>query len=99
MMEMLNKKAKKEENPKDFRDRFNVSHLEALFSNCPPEVSSFNLRVAKRLFNKQLRKEILTSYQIKGHNKAIYLNTLKCSGLRFCNKKLALRLQLSEILD
>ena len=56
MMRILNSKSREGENPKDYRDRFNVSHLQALFSECSSGVSNHNLRVAKRLFNKHLRK-------------------------------------------
>lgn len=50
MIALLNKRAKDNQRPKDIRDGFNTSHLEALFSNCSEVVSSYNLRVAKKLF-------------------------------------------------
>lgn len=72
-----------------------MSHLQALFFNCPQQVSSHNLRILKNLLKKKLRKETLASVQIQDKNKLVYLNTLKSTALRCSNKGLAIRLQLS----
>jgi len=55
MITFLNMKAKDKKRPKDIRDGFNTSHLRALFSNCSQTVTSHNLKVAKKLFEKKLR--------------------------------------------
>lgn len=76
-------------------DGFNTYHLEALFDT-KEEVSRHNLKTTRKIFTKLLRNEVLDSFQIKGESKLLYLKTLKCSSLRFMNKRLANRLQTSE---
>ena len=95
MRNLLEEKMEKKK-VNDMIDGFNTEHLKALFNECSSDVASENLRVTQELFKKELRKEVFSSSQIKGDNKVIYLNTLKCSSLRFSSKTLALRLQLSE---
>jgi hypothetical protein len=80
---------------KSMVDGFNTYHLQALFSVEDDHISKFNMKTTRSIFTKLLRKEVLTSYQIKGDGKLLYLNTLKCSSLRFMNKRLANRLQTS----
>jgi len=99
MLDLFKSKAKQGAKIEMLKDMFNFSHLKALLFECSASVCSSNLRVTRRLFSKLMRKEILSSVQIKKENQLLYLNTLKSSGLRFCNKKLALRLQLSRILQ
>lgn len=78
-------------------DSFNTSHLEALFKTNSKEVLAFNLRTTRRIFSRELRKEVFTSTQLKSKiSKQIYLNTFKVSSLRFMNQRLASRLQASE---
>jgi hypothetical protein len=95
MMEMLEKKKREKKTLKDKKDGFNTSHLKAMFNSCSSEDAAHNLKVSKQIFNKALRKEVFESIQIPEDNQTLYLNTLKCAALRFSNRSLALRLQLS----
>jgi hypothetical protein len=52
--------------------------------------------VTRKIFTKYARDEVFDSYQIKDENKLLYLNTMKCAALRFANRKLAKRLQISQ---
>jgi hypothetical protein len=81
---------------KSIVDGFNTHHLSALFDSPNDEEVRFNLQTTRRLFSKLARKEVLQSFQIKGQAKLLYLNTLKCSSIRFMSKMLAGRLQTSE---
>lgn len=78
-------------------DSFNTSHLEALFETNSKEVLAFNLRTTRKIFSREMRKEVFASKQLKtSTSKQIYLNTFKVSSLRFMNQRLASRLQASE---
>lgn len=76
-------------------DRFNTSHLQALFDGQDNDFSTHNLRITHRIFSRELRREVLGSSQLKGENILVYLNTFKCCSLRFMSRKLAYRLQAS----
>jgi hypothetical protein len=76
-------------------DSFNTSHLQALY-DVSGAVSAFNLRTTRRMFSREMRREVFTSKQLKGKSPLVYLNTFKCSGLRFMSRRLASRLQASE---
>ena len=79
------------------RDKFNTHHLKALVSSRNPQLDSFNLRAVHKTLNKWLRSNVMESHQISPENKLIYLNTLKCSVLRCCSKKLVTRLEMPEV--
>jgi hypothetical protein len=75
---------------------YNTHELRTLFERTDKKLTTHNLKVSQQIFNRHLRKEILNSPQLKDKDtsKLTYLNTLKCSSLRFCNKGLALRLRM-----
>lgn len=95
MMKMLGDRNNKKS--KSLVDGFNTYHLQSLFDIEQEAISRFNLKTTRKIFTEMLRKEVLESCQIRGNeNKSLYLTTLKCSSLRFINRKLANRLQNSE---
>ena len=95
MKKLLDEKMKRK-NVKDMIDGFSTEHLKTLFNDCTEDETAENLEVTQELFKKHLRNEVMTSSQIKGDSqRQLYLNTLKCSSLRFSSKILAQRLQLS----
>ena len=81
---------------KNKRDKFNTHHLRALVNTGNPQLDSFNLRAVRKTLAKHLRRNVMESHQISHENKLIYLNTLKCSVLRACNKSLVARLEIPD---
>lgn len=94
MMRELSTKLLRKNNSKDLSDNFSTKHLLMLFQNTSPDVTTFNLKTVSRLLAQKMRKEILGSKQIRDGNNLVYLNTMKCSQMRLCNKALALRLEI-----
>ena len=97
MNAQLRQRSKVGRHEENKRDKFNTHHLRALVSSGDERLDSFNLRAVRRTLNKNLRKNVMESHQITDENKLIYLNTLKCSALRCCSKKLVTRLEIPEL--
>ncbi len=95
MLKNLSKSSKVGRTEINKRDKFNTYHLRLLFNGKDDELVSHNLRTTRKILSKYLRDNVLSSKQISDQNKILYLSTMKCSGLRCANKKLAVRLQMS----
>lgn len=65
MLELLDRRKKEKRNLKDRKDGFNTMHLKALYNSCSDDASRHNLKVTRKLFNKCMRREVLSSFQIK----------------------------------
>lgn len=95
MLKLLSKDSKVGRTEVNKRDKFNTYHLRALFGGKDPQLVSRNLRTTRAILSRHLRANVLGSRQISDRNKALYLNTMKCSVLRCSNRALAVRLQMA----
>lgn len=95
MLKMLSKNSKVGRTEVNKRDKFNTYHLRALFSSKDAQLIAHNLKTTRVILSRHLRQNVLSSRQISDCNKALYLNTMKCSVLRCSNKALAVRLQIA----
>lgn len=96
MLRMLSRNSRLGRTEKNKRDKFNTHHLAQLFNDKSQDVRFFNLLTTRRILCRFLRSNVKDSYQIKESSKLVYLNTLKCTALRCCNSKLAVRLQMTS---
>ena len=95
MLKLLSKNSKVGRTEVNKRDKFNTYHLRALFGGKDAQLLAHNLRTTRALLSTHLRQNVLASRQISDRNKALYLNTMKCSVLRCSNRALAVRLQMA----
>lgn len=95
MLKMLSKNSKVGRTEVNKRDKFNTYHLRALFSGKDNQIVHHNLKTTRLLLSRHLRQNVMDSRQISDDNKALYLNTMKCSVLRCSNRALAVRLQMA----